>query len=189
MGAFLVIKNTGTMEFISIVPSESRLWEQVWRLYLDSFPEHERRRISSHSRACEDKAFKTHIALENGNLLGLLFYWEYEGYIYIEHIAVNPSMRDNGIGATMMGELLADNFDRKVILEIDPPADENSQRRLEFYKRLGFADTGTVYLHPSYTKNGTPHELLVLSWPEAASESEMARFKEFMRDHPLKYID
>ena len=86
------------MEIMKIIPSGNKLWEQVWRLYVDSFPEWERRRISSHSRASEDDDFHTYISIENGNLQGLVFYWEHDSVIYVEHLAVNPLMRGKGIG-------------------------------------------------------------------------------------------
>lgn len=177
------------MEITRIVPSDSKLWEQVWKLYNESFPQYERRRINSHERACEDAAYHTDIAIENGNLLALIFYWEYPGTAYVEHVAVNPAMRGNNVGSTLMREFMERYKDSTVILEIDPPVDEISKRRLGFYERLGFKDTGFSYQHPSYTKNGTPHHLNILSWPEAVSEHEFERFKEFMFKKVMTYID
>lgn len=174
---------------IGIIPSESKLWEQAWRLYTESFPEHERRRISSHVLAVDDPHFDTKVAVENGNLLGLLFYWKYGKKIYIEHIAVNPLMRGKNIGSTILRDFIAQNPDSTVILEIDPPADDISQRRLAFYERLGFRRSDYAYTHPSYQKKGLHHQLVILSYPELIDNDEFAEFQEFMQTHVLKYID
>ena len=186
----IILKNINNMEMITIIPSESKLWEQAWRLYTESFPEHERRRISSHVLAVEDPHFHTGVAVENGHLLAILFYWTAgENKVYIEHIAVNPLMRGQNVGSTILRNFMAQNPDATIILEIDPPADDISQRRLSFYERAGFHNTGFVYDHPSYQKKGMHHDLLVLSYPRNISREECEQFVGFMHDEPLKYID
>ncbi len=180
------------MELINIIPSESKLWEQAWRLYTESFPEHERRRISSHARAVEDPDFHTRVAIDNGNLLAILFYWTMgDGQIYIEHIAVNPQMRGRSIGSTLLRNFTAQNPDAMVIVEIDPPTgDEVAQRRIAFYEKAGFHSTGLTFNHPSYRKNGgLCHNLSVLSYPAPISGEEYAEFVDFVRNKVLRYID
>lgn len=178
------------METINIIPSDSKLWEQAWRLYSESFPEHERRRISSHRRAVEDPRFHTRVAVENGNLLGLIFYWNFgDKKIFIEHIAVNPLMRCQNIGSAILSTFITQNPDTDIILEIAPPVDEESSRRLRFYEKLGFVVNDFAYVHPSYQKKGPAHELVILSFPAPMSAGEFEQFCEFMRDNALKYID
>lgn len=177
------------MELLRVSPAGSKLWDQVWRLYTDSFPEYERRRISSHARACEDGQFNTCIAVDNGNLLALLFYWKYDEYVYIEHIAVLPALRGRNIGSSLLAEFITQNKDKKIILEIDPPVDDISKRRLAFYERIGFRNDEYSYIHPSYTKNGQKHELHILTYPESITEEEFGKFKQFMEERVLKYID
>lgn len=177
------------MELLKITPTESKLWEQVWRLYTESFPEWERRRISSHSRATEDVGFHTYIALENGNLLGLLFYWEYDKTIYLEHIAVNPAMRGKSIGSNIIRELIDKYPGYSLLLEVDPPIDEISQRRVKFYERLGFVMNDYPYMHPSYSTNGKAHELRIMSFPTAISNDKFEEFRNYIKTKVIKYID
>lgn len=174
---------------MKITPSENKLWEQVWRLYVDSFPEWDRRRISSHDRATEDDDFHTYISIDNGHLQGLIFYWEYDSTIYIEHLAINPLMQGRSIGSQIVRDLIEENPDCTVILEIEPPADDLSVRRLGFYERLGFAANGFDYTHPSYSKNGKAHEMKIMSYPKPLSQEEFDRFKEFLATRVMKYID
>ncbi|MCD8072609.1 MAG: GNAT family N-acetyltransferase [Alistipes sp.] len=177
------------MELLKITPSESRLWEQVWRLYNESFPEYERRRVSSHTMACEDPDFHTYISIDNGNLQALLFYWTYGKYIYIEHVAVDPHLRGKSIGSKLLTSFARDNGDCTIILEIDPPCDDISRRRLAFYERIGFKNTGRIFTHPSYSRSGQGHELLVLSYPENLDDPEYKEFMEFVSEKVLKYRD
>lgn len=158
-------------------------------MYIESFPDYERRRISSHALACEDPAFHPCIAVENGSLLALLFYWTYDDKIYIEHIAVNQQMRGQKIGSRLLEEFTAQNSGKTVVLEIDPPVDDISRRRLGFYERAGFINTGRIFTHPSYTKNGQGHQLLVLSYPDEIAGEDYERFMEFVTEKVLKYVD
>lgn len=177
------------MEIIRIIPSDNKLWEQVWRIYTESFPEPQRRRISSHTRAVEDPAFHTYIAVDNGTLLGLLFYWNYDDKIFIEHLAIEPSRQGQNIGSTIMREFMEDHRQATIILEIDPPQGDLSRDRLRFYERLGFRQTGFGYTHPSYRKKGEPHELEIMSWPEALSAKEFEEFMEFIFSRVMTYTD
>lgn len=177
------------MEIIKVIPSNSNLWDQVWRLYSDSFPEHERRRISSHTRASEDNDFHTYMAVDNGNLLAILFYWQYDSTIYIEHIAVSPTMRGKNIGSTLLREFIEQNKNFSFILEIEPPVDEITKRRLSFYEKLGFRFNDYDYTHPSYNKKGPDHKLNILSYPDKITKEQFDRFKEYAGSTPLKYID
>ena len=178
------------MEMINIIPSESKLWEQAWRLYTESFPEHERRRISSHVMAAEDPRFHTEVAVENGNLMAILFYWKLAGdKIYIEHIAVNPLMRGKNIGSTILHNFTTQNPDCTIILEIDPPVDEVSKKRLAFYERSGFVNTGHIFNHPSFQKKGLNHDLVILSYPATITREDFDNFTETVLTDVLRYID
>lgn len=178
------------METINIIPSESKLWEQAWRLYTESFPEHERRRISSHRRAVEDPCFHTRVAVENGNLLGILFYWNFgKENIYIEHMAVNPLRRGQNIGTAILGSFIAQNPHSNIVLEIAPPVDDDSRRRMTFYKKLGFIVNDFAYTHPSYQKKGLAYELVILSFPTPVTDGGYEEFCEFMKSSVLRYID
>lgn len=177
------------MEIIKVVPSNSNLWDQVWRVYVESFPEHERRRISGHTRACENESFHTYIAVDNGNLQAIIFYWTYGNTIYIEHFAVNPLMRGKNIGTKLLSDFIVQNKGMNIILEIEPPVDEITKRRLNFYDRIGFLYNEYHYVHPSYTKKGTPHELKIMSYPNKVTPEELDKFKEFMSSTVMQYID
>lgn len=177
------------MEIQDIAPSNNNIWQQVWRLYIDSFPEYERRRISSHTAACDNEQFHTQIAVENGNLMAILFYWRYDNFIYVEHLAVNPAMRNRNAGTTVLSEFIEANADSTVILEIDPPIDEISQRRRRFYQRIGFIENTYNYNHPSYSRNGPEHELVIMSHPKALQQEEFDQFKQYMKDVVVSYID
>lgn len=179
------------MKLIDMEEAPLAIREQAWTLYTESFPDYERRSRQAHHAATEDAEFRSKIAVgDNGELIALLFYWIHEGLLFIEHIAVDHSMRGNNIGSKLISELRAKHSDETVILEIDPPIDEISKRRLEFYQRLGFVENDFQYVHPSYARgdNALPHNLVIMSHKRKLTDEEFAEFKDYLYNTILTYI-
>ena len=109
----------------------------MWKLYEESFPlsNAEGKKII---RACADP-FSFLCRHEEGQLIGIIFYWEWASYRYLEYLAVNPWLRGQGYGSKIL-RYLCDSA-HTLILEIDPLIDELSVRRLQFYERAGFTLT------------------------------------------------
>lgn len=124
-------------------------------------------------------------------LFALLYYWSYGDVIYIEHLAVAPRMRGCGTGAEIVRRLVAGNPGKRILLEIDPPADEASRRRLKFYERLGFAANDYEHIHPSYVsgEKAHPHPLVLMSHGGKITPQEFARFRKFLQEILDKYGD
>lgn len=165
---------------------------KVMDLYDKSFPWYENRSRDSHMKAMDDNEFYTDVAVDdNGNLLALLFYWIHGNILFGEHVAVNPEVRGQNLGSRLLQKWIADNPGKIVLLEIDPPEDDISIRRLRFYERLGFVMNDIEYTHPSfYTgEKAHPHCLMLLSHGKRLSDSDYAEYEQFMRSTILKYID
>ena len=106
----------------------------------------------------------------------------------MEHLAVSPAIRGGGLGSAILSAF-CDRTER-VVLEIDPPEDEISVRRLHFYRRLGFCDNPYAYVHPSYARPFRPHRLVLMSRPGPLSYDEARRFAAFIRERILlRYSD
>ncbi len=61
--------------------------------------------------------------------------WAFDGYIYIEHLAVDGSLRSQGYGKRLLGQIL--ERASKTILEIDPLTTAIAHKRLRFYEGMG----------------------------------------------------
>ena len=180
------------MELLALQPTDTLLWNQTWELYETSFPVHERRRKEDHLRAMQESEFHCMVAVRRGEdgipptLLALFFYWEHDSMIYIEHLAVNPSLRGQNIGSALLGQFLANHVESTILLEIEPPIDETTRRRLHFYRRLGFVVNDYEYIHPSYG-TGPAHPLTILSYPQTITREVFDRFLNYMQTKVLNY--
>ena len=125
----------------------------VERLLHEAFPENERR-DDNRQQANTDRNPLFHCLLvqtEKEQPIGLLTYWQFDEFIYIEHFATAEAERGKGYGSEAMKLFLA-QAEKPVVLEAEMPHRSNDQalRRIRFYKRLGFRVCSAPYKQPPY---------------------------------------
>lgn len=180
------------MKTVMLLDADADLLHSVGKLYEESFPVYERRSWNTQMLAAQNPDSHCVLMLSDDDVfLALLFYWMYDNVVYVEYLAVNPNLRGQNIGSRIMEHLIENNSDKTIILEIDPPQDEISIRRLHFYERIGFTSNPYTYIHPSYT-TGTaahPHELSIMSYGKPIPNKTFDEFLTYMKEVVLKYID
>lgn len=121
-----------------------------------AFPQNERR-DDTPQRELTDKSKKFHCLLiesELENPVGVITYWDFMDFIYIEHFAIDESLRGLGYGTKALIQLLTEKT-KPVILEVEIPHKvyDIAYNRIEFYKRLGFKLRRSPYRQPPYRWN------------------------------------
>lgn len=142
------------MALQSLNDEQSPFFESAWELYTSAFPESERHSRSWFLEALKrEPAFHASVFPYGGQLGALLFFWRTEYFVYVEHLAVTPSIRGRGLGKGVLS-LLSGNV--PVILEIEPVVDEVTMGRLQFYERAGFSRLPYPHCQPPYHPNQKP---------------------------------
>jgi ribosomal protein S18 acetylase RimI-like enzyme len=175
------------MEFLRIEAGDKKRWDKVWELYEESFPIVERRKVEDHISACNDERFFPLSVWDGQQLIGLMFFWEWDKYRYLEHLAVNPNLRGHGYGTQLLYYLRESNH--TIMLEIDPLINELSVRRLQFYERSGFTLTPYRFVHLPYRLDGIEQELLILSYPKMITKEQHNNFLKFVGEEVIKYCE
>ncbi len=139
---------------------------QSWALYRASFPDYEQRLFDAHAAVLADSDYCFCHIMEGEDFVGLIAYWQNDDFAYIEHFAIEPERRGGGLGKRVLQLLMQGLASCPIILEIDPPEDEISQRRQGFYERLGFVLTGYTHMHPAYHVDCPAHLLHLMSTTE-----------------------
>lgn len=174
------------LQFIPFRSADDRGWAEAAALYRDAFPRKERRSGEDHLRALVDPAFEADGIWCGEVFVGILYHWHTEAWYYIEHLAISPALRGQNMGSAV---LAAFSEGRRVVLEIDPPVDEISIRRLHFYQRSGFVRNPQLYIHPSFRQPFTPHRLVLMSRPAPLTNDEAREFADFIRETVLRYSE
>lgn len=94
-------------------------------------------------------------------LLGLLTTWHFEEFIYIEHFAIDPTLRSQGYGSEALKAFIHEHG-KPIVLEAEPPTDALSIRRIRFYERIGLTLYNFPYMQPAYTEDSHPVELRLM---------------------------
>jgi len=141
--------------------SESRHHHFAKELFESAFPEEERPPFSS----LEDRDERFHflVASLDDEPLGILTYWVFEEFAYIEHFAIDREFRNRGLGKATMLAFLS-QYPDQVVLETELPSTEVADHRLEFYTDLGFTRNPQEYWQPSYRgKNKLVLQMIIMS--------------------------
>lgn len=141
------------IEIEQIKTADSKKYLFVEELLTSAFPQEEHRDLSIQREFTDNNPlFYNSIILDNGSPIGLLSYWRFEQFIYIEHFAIHPSKRNGGMGQKVLS-IFKEKIHLPIVLEVELPEDEISKRRILFYEREGFSLWKHEYQQPPY-RNG-----------------------------------
>ncbi len=138
--------------------------EPVRALYLDSFPDDERRPLHRLERLVADPESGVELLLVDGGEAvpcGFMTVWTFaSGARYIEHFATRHELRGSGIGARALELLDVLTVDCPTVIEVEcPDGGGVASRRIGFYEHCGFT------LHEDYDYIQPPYKASLSSLP------------------------
>ena len=136
--------------FERIKSASHRHLQVLLPFYVETFPFEERRDTSSLLRMLNETDMFFSAILIDDLVVGLVIYWKFEKFLYIEHLAVFQSQRRKGIGEGVLRKLQEEA--NPILLEVEIPYDEAGTRRISFYQRSGFSALQVYYQQPPYRK-------------------------------------
>ena len=152
-----------------ITNAEDSSLNQLFSLYTEAFPPEERRETHQLIYLIENQSKMHFNSIEKaGELYGLLVYWDFDSFRYLEHFAVFPEKRNEKIGEQVLN-YAAQHIKGLRIFEVEPAVNEMTVRRINYYRRNGYEILERDYIQPSYrqdSEEGVP--LWIMGNPEAA---------------------
>lgn len=136
----------------------------VQELYESAFPLHERRAWPQVLDLLTHRPMELLVIREGALPVGFAIRWQIGVAQYLEHFAVDPALRGQQYGSRVMRQLLA-AARQQLILEVEPPGDALSRRRIQFYERHGLVLAPYDYLQPPYRKGEPPLPMRLMSLP------------------------
>lgn len=149
----------------------------VWKIMEESFPVDERRTMENQKKLFLEEKYELLGCKKEGKMLSFFAVWQFEDFLFIEHFAVDKEARNGGLGAVMLSNLQKMN-NKKIILEVEPPADELTKRRVAFYERNGFCLNDYFYMQPAMDEDTKPIPLKIMSYPKELSRNEFEAVRE-----------
>ena len=133
---------------------------EIYRIMQASFSDDEYRPYDEQLALFEEPEYRIYYMPA-----GFLAVWEFESFIYIEHFAVDPALRNSGTGSAMLQELVK-QYQKPICLEVELPEDELTRRRIGFYERNGFVFNEYPYIQPPISKGKSPVPLRIMTYGE-----------------------
>ncbi len=178
---------------LSQVECEAYLESFVRELYTQSFPIEERR-AWKHLRSLLQTEQRLELyfifvapdsPLQAAVPVAFVTVWHLGTAYYVEHLAVAPEYRGQGLGLTIVGELLQ-RYPR-LFLEVEPASTSAiAAQRIEFYRRAGLILSPLAYIQPPYEPSLPALALALMRSPairEAELEALIAPLKQTVYKH------
>lgn len=161
------------------IKNDEKLFEKAFSLYEREFPFEERREREEHLKKAANENFKTTAVFNAENeFCGIVFYWENDRFVFLEHIAVERALRGRGYASDALRILK--NKNKPVILEIEPPVDEKTEKRYSFYRKNGFLMNEHNHVQVKYHVGDGDLKLDILSFPRVITADEYCEFYEYL---------
>ena len=147
---------------------------EIYRIMQASFSDDEYRPYDEQLALFEEPEYRIYYMPA-----GFLAVWEFESFIYIEHFAVDPALRNSGTGSAMLQELVK-QYQKPICLEVELPEDELTRRRIGFYERNGFVFNEYPYIQPPISKRKSPVPLRIMTYRSEITREEFQKMKEIL---------
>ncbi|WP_244833631.1 GNAT family N-acetyltransferase [Clostridium sp. BJN0001] len=150
-----------------------------YKILVDNFPKSERRTYKRHKEMLNNPLYKIFSYSEKSNILGMIGEWEFQDFLYIEHLAVMKNFHSKGIGTKMLHDFKL-RFNKDIILEVEPPNTVEAVKRIDFYKKFGFKANDYKYLQPPMQEGQKNLPLIILSSDKKLDKEHFTKYREVL---------
>lgn len=165
---------------------DARDFESVFRLMARSFPEDEYRTREGQRALLDDPAYRLYGLRDGDGVSALCAAWALTDTLFIEHLAVDPALRNGGVGGRFLDAVIAES-NRPVVLEVEPPETEIARRRIGFYQRHGFFLNDYEYYQPPMRAGQEKLPLLVMTTGAPLSRAQFEKTRDELYARVYKY--
>lgn len=151
------------IQFLKIENVYDPNFGEVYDLYTTAFPTYSRRTWAGLETLFNKKpAFHSVLVKQNKDFVGLIHYWTFEKFLFVEHFAIHPDHRNKGLGSKVMKEFIA-KTELPVVVETETPHSQLASQRIHFYERISFYVIPNFYMQPPYEGSQVLLSMLIMS--------------------------
>jgi len=175
---------------IKLLQLDEKDFEKIYQLMERSFPIEEVRSRENARAQLRDPNYRILVSKnEADEILGFIAEWNLGATIFLEHFAVDSSLRSGGIGSGMMSAYLSE-ASKPVMIEVEDEKNEINQRRIGFYQRLGYQLSEYGYHQPMMRGDGSKKiALRIMSFPQPLTKEAFENFRHQVFSQIYKTID
>ena len=153
-------------------------FDKVYDLMEVSFPRDEYRNYEDQKALLSDSSYIIYVVYdETRGIKAFMAVWDFDEYAFIEHFAVSPKFRNNGIGKEMLSQI-AKVLGKRMCLEVEEPDTNMAKRRIGFYERNNFFLNKYPYIQPALSKERDSIPLLIMTTGAGLDEETFLNIKK-----------
>lgn len=169
-----------TLERIKNINSNEYLFTEM--LLTQSFPIDEYRNLDEQKQNVSTlDIFHLYVAKEKGTPIGFISIWKFHDFSYVEHFAIEPTMRDKGYGCMVLDKVKEQ--EPRIVLEVEIPDNDVAQKRIDFYTRNGYFLCKKQYIQPAYRPEGNELPMYIMYYGNVDIEKEFDKIKNQLYLH------
>ena len=151
-------------------------FDRIYEIMEKSFPFNEVRLKEGQRALFENENYMVFGLIEGDIITSVAAVWELDEIIFLEHLATDPNYRNQGRGKLLLEEIIK-STDKTLCLEVEPPVDELTARRVDFYKRCGMCFNSYHYMQPALGKGLDAIKLFIMTSQNEVDENEFNKIK------------
>ncbi len=154
-------------------------FDKLYPILEASFPVDEIRPYDLQKALFDDPAYGVLGLWDGQEVRGLITVYDLGATLFVEHFAVNPEFRNQGLGARIL-QMLLQEAQKPVCLEVELPDTELAKRRIGFYRRNGFYLNHYPYTQPPLAPGQNPVSLQLMTSSQALTPDEFAAVRDLL---------
>lgn len=159
----------------------------MYDLMEEAFPQAELRVYEKYKQLYENGSFEAFGKKDKrGKVIAVISIWHLDGVRYIEHLAVDASLRGQNIGQRLLKWIL-EKEKTPLVLEVELPENEMAKRRIGFYQRLGLHYNDYAYLQPPLREGHGMLPLRLMTYPEKIDEKTYFHYQKQLHQRVYFY--
>ena len=175
------------LELRKICKSDVSLFYYAKDVIESTFPENEYRSFDQLQNLIEaEERFKINIIYNNNEQVGVISYWNFDDFYFIELLATEEKCRNQGIGSQLL-QLICKQMDKPIILEIELPTSELTIRRKAFYERNNFVTWPNIYFQPPFREGEEIIPLKLCCYGNLNAEKDFENIKRIIHTQVYHY--
>ncbi len=154
-------------------------FDAAYTILQASFPPEEYRPYAAQRALLERSDYRLLLHREeDGRPVALCAVYDIDGWCFLEHLAVTPAARCQGLGARSLHEL--SRHSAPICLEVELPTHELARRRIGFYQRCGFVYNEYPYVQPPMAEGLPPVPLRIMTYGRAITKTEFIALRDLL---------
>lgn len=111
-------------------------FDQFYQILLNNFPTKEIKEYNYMKDTFYAGHYQVLTLKKDHQIVGIMSFYQHDDFRFIDYFAIDGALKGNGMGSKMLQYFIGLD-DQMVILEVEHPENEQSERRIGFYQRNG----------------------------------------------------